>query len=356
MMYTMGIRLWTSTAILLLLSGCVVRREQIVSPFQRALRTYYKAASSGTEEDLQAAIAKTDTILERNPGDMDTRILRANLMLLKIRSAFFDVDAEQQLLRDLRTVAAAIGNLGTGSDWVPAHALVVMGDYLTLKGVAKLKDASVQENAPPMAIHAKALFDGARYQYAAAIRLADQASSSSTAGLAREDVEAQDGLLEAIRGALEALDKFDPPLRYRYTRESRAAYLQIWQDLTEKGTVLSSTVGKTSPDPSEQASMRDLYVRLSNDSQRQVQTWCRDHGSIVVKPEEQELTPEEKKAVLEGEPLYSHVLAQVEQEAMHASLAFAFSPNQPGPENSISRLVFFYQNELLPFCKLTARQ
>jgi hypothetical protein len=40
----------------------------------------------------------------------------------------------QKLLKDLIIVSAGIGNVGESADWVPARALVVMGDFLVLEG------------------------------------------------------------------------------------------------------------------------------------------------------------------------------------------------------------------------------
>jgi hypothetical protein len=118
----------TILGLALTLSGCAMKRSEIVSPYQGALGAYYRALETRTAADLEVADREASAILEKNPADHTARILRANVSLIRLRldPSGNSQQIRRRLLNDLVTVSAGAGTFGDTADWVSARTLVLM--------------------------------------------------------------------------------------------------------------------------------------------------------------------------------------------------------------------------------------
>ena len=337
-----------------LLSGCVVRKAQIVAPYQEALSAYYKALETQTAADLDAAEKAAAAILEKNASDHTARILRANVSLSRLRQmpGATDPDAvklERRFLADLMTLSAGIGTTSEAVDWVPARALVSMGDFLVLRGNAALKAALAGDSLnEAKAAEAKSLFDAARHYYSGAAALADRKTPTSTPGLAREGANARNGHVATIRAVLNVLDNLDPALAFTGVTTVRKELLQAWEAQSSSGAVTAASTPALSFDAVEQDSMRLLYVTLGNGTQRQLKFWCGAHIGLPAK-DPGTVTADEKKALDEGNTILRRVLSESEFEALHASVTMLLR-GQGDNTAAVSKTLFWLKRDLKQSC------
>jgi len=345
--------IFTILSLAFALSGCAVQRAAIVSPYQKALGAYYKALETQDVADLVAADKEVSTMLAKDPSDYTARILRANVSLTRFRLNPSNENSKQirrGLLNDLITAAAGVGTVGDAADWVPARALVVMGDYLVLEGdltaKAVLAGGSVNMSR---AAEAKSIFDAARHFYGGAASVVDQSKPNPTPGLVREGANARQGHMIAVRGALTAIDAIDPKLAFPMTTAVRTELVRAWETQATSGGITAASPGVLSFDATQQEGMQALYTTLGNNALRDLATWCENNKAILQKAPK-DLNAAEQKTVAEGTGTLRRTVAMGESEALHASLARLLR-DSGDTSASISKMLFWLTQDLNQSCK-----
>lgn len=208
---------------LILLQCAGPRRAGFESPYQKALNAYY---ASLDQRDFTKALRKIDQVLQANPGDLESRTLRAQVYLSQYRFRQDD-RARDRLVRDLQSLERGLRPGRQTSDWVAPRLYTTTGDWLLLEGNRQLirLDTSAARSAPRRKANvtgAYALYRAANHYYAFADSLARQTvGEDPSPGLLKERQNAHDGLIHAHQGMLETLYRLDPNRRAPQTQARR---------------------------------------------------------------------------------------------------------------------------------------
>lgn len=210
--------------ILLLLQCAGPRRAGFESSYQKALNAYY---ASLDDRDFNKALQKIDQVLQANPGDLESRILRAQVYLSQYRFQQ-NANSRDRLLRDLQSLERGLRPGDATSDWVAPRLYTTTGDWLLLEGnyqLIRLDTAQVQLSAPRRSANVTgvyALYRAAHHYYAYADSLAHlEREEAPSPGLLKERQHARDGLIHAHQGMLETLYRVDPNRRAPQTQARR---------------------------------------------------------------------------------------------------------------------------------------
>jgi hypothetical protein len=208
-----GMAYWAAALLFFVVAGC--RASIKPSPYQVALKSYYRTLLSGaTDEGLKASIASVTQNLQNSPADAGLLALRASARLERIRlgveakpDSFDDVLAAE-LFSDLRLLQNLLDQAGNHPPWLPARVFVSMGDAIALKCLAMPKgegQAKIHQN-----IVQRAMFRLAADYYLHAAALAGQAESDIKGnteleglhlpGIRRELANARDGYANVTSG------------------------------------------------------------------------------------------------------------------------------------------------------------
>lgn len=339
------------------LTGCVtIRQERIKLPYQVALESYNAALSTGTEADLNAALAKVDTVLLKQPSDLDARVLRANIYLRQIAMNTRDQVTAKKMIRDLQVLSASLGAGGISSDWAQARCYVVFGDFILLQAREKLKGSS-QTNAANDLLPWQALirFEAAKGIYAYAYGLATK-KEDGTLGLKREASNAYGGYASATQGIIASLDRADPGKKYTSISQARKQALDTLQKLYAATSTVTPGVTQIGFDPSMHRDIGLTYTLLVGSAFNEIKDWCGSNREALNRQLPQ-MSDAEKKLIEDGVKLAENRRQFIELAAVHTVIQKALekAPSTDTQEDLDARLVKqAYELDLKSYCEIAA--
>jgi len=234
--------------------GCLLHPKVRKAPYQVALEAYSAAT---TREGLEAALRAVNDALARDPADAQLRLLRASVMLRKVRQerlarATWQADGPASLLmEDLRRATALLAEAASGPAWIAARAYIITADLALLRAQTDTSAASLarepaQKPLSPLAaeLQARALRQLARELYICAFRMAETALKGAqppqAALLSAQRNYALEGLLAAEAHLAVSETNLD------LTTGQRAALVKVREAVLE-GRLPDGAAGSVAP-------------------------------------------------------------------------------------------------------------
>jgi hypothetical protein len=315
----------SSRAFLLLSLCCMIGCAVSVtrdgkSTYQDALEAYYTvlfAEDVPSAAQMDSVLTGVDKILAKNPHDVDTRMLRAQIYLFLYRASPDSAAVADQLVKELRRLSLAVASADRLAAWVEPRLYITMGDLLTLRGTAlvgnvvdsRLGDGGADGSSLWEAwLH----FGAAAQYYAYAQYIADRSDESQ--GAVRESGHALMGYIQAQRGIVESISLIDPESKNDGVYGRKLATLDELEVVLQTNRVTAPAASQVSFDPMAHQDAGEVYELLASELLRTIKLVCEDAT----------LTAEEKAWKIEA-PGDDRRVA-LEQAAMHGLLKTVLDP------------------------------